>query len=1210
MDDRRQSLKPSGLPRPSRLPVASTPSSISTSHSAPSFSATTNRALPLRHTPSRGSLSGDALGGQLRNPKLRAVPSRDRLSPQLSSGSPANSGLQHPSPRTRAVSGQYVKGARTPPGPSAPNSRPTTGDTAKKLLPRPLTRRASSQQLANTPSPPTSHSVSPVDDLFLDTVSEQSVGDAGDSLHPRRLRPRPSLTERTMETLSQIPNSPAVKGKSFGFYDDAGRLAQRRRGSSAGSTSRPGSSFQSDGSSSRPQSRPGSSLRQDDTSTPNPYTAVNAFRSATSSFVPIDELSNPSRIASPRTLRAPPSRTSLNAAFRAAPRKQTDLTSPPSDFRAISPEKSPVASPVPGRFGSKTIAARPLISRPSISRLYRKPSMSSLESSVASPAPVKKSVIPPRASSTSREGAKPSRSRDSDSADSAQAAADNSRKSSAALREQIAKAKAARRAAAQPVIEESPVSTAASDPTATTVSTSATSLSEAGEAPVIPTDSTFDFGLSTDPFGQGRTKQAHTKVIQARVDAARTSGRLNIAAMGLREIPKEVMDMYKSNSGGSWAENVDLTRFVAADNEIEMIEDSVFPDVDVQELADNEEGYFNIFGGLETLDLHGNMLICLPMGLRRLQMLTSLNLSQNRITNNAFEVISQITSLRDLKLGGNLFYGPLDPCFAKLENLESADLHGNNISVLPVTVGNMAKLRILNISENNFESLVFEPLSKLPLTELIVRKNKLSGVLIEDAVSSLPHLQVLDVSSNQITHIVSGSRTDSLEMPKLHNLCVSMNRLQVLPDVSKWSSLVTLAADENNISSVPSGFETLPSLRHADFSSNDIRVIPSEIGRMESLAQLRLGGNPLRDKKFCTATTDEIKSVLAGRLEPEPEADGKQMAGKGLDLTADELQDELRDAVTELSVKTSSQSRRRSSNVGPGMDDNMSEGRSEDVFATPPTSAPHTPARSRSHTISNQLWPVKVGGILDRSETGSAALNPLVASRVAQEHQVREMHLQRNMFTALPDSLSFFAETLAVLSLARNALSGESYLGDGGASEGLDLPVLRELNLSSNHITGLMPLVRQLRAPSLRKLDVSVNRVAMLPAGGQLRAAFPELSVLLASDNRLSELDPESIRGLRIVDVTNNDIEHLNPRLGLLGGVGGLERLDVLGNRFRVPRFNVLERGTEATLRWLRGRVPVAEMGIWREANRSSTTGGGGGGSSGSVVEVVDDEVD
>ena len=155
---------------------------------------------------------------------------------------------------------------------------------------------------------------------------------------------------------------------------------------------------------------------------------------------------------------------------------------------------------------------------------------------------------------------------------------------------------------------------------------------------------------------------------------------------------------------------------------------------------------------------------------------------------------------------------------------------------------------------------------------------------------------------------------------------------------------------------------------------------------------------------------------------------------------------------------------------------------------------------------------------------------------------------------------------------------GETYLG----GEGLDLPSLKELNLASNHITGLGPLIAHLRAPKLTKIDVSCNRIASLPTGTQLRDAFPSLAVLLMGNNHLSELDPEAIKGLKVVDAGNNDIAHLNPRIGLLGGAGGLERLEVGGNRFRVPRFNVLERGTEATLRWLRGRVPVAEMAAWK----------------------------
>jgi hypothetical protein len=181
------------------------------------------------------------------------------------------------------------------------------------------------------------------------------------------------------------------------------------------------------------------------------------------------------------------------------------------------------------------------------------------------------------------------------------------KKASSALREQIAKAKAAKRAAAQP----GPASTS-------------------DGATLIPTDTSFDFDLGSDPFNQHRDDKSQAKVLQSRLETARTSGRLNVAAMGLKEIPAEVFDMYNletiGQSGGAWAESVDLTRFVAADNELEMINDSVFPDVDPQELADDEDSQGNIFAGLETLDLHGNILIALPMGLRRLSLLTSLNL--------------------------------------------------------------------------------------------------------------------------------------------------------------------------------------------------------------------------------------------------------------------------------------------------------------------------------------------------------------------------------------------------------------------------------------------------------------------------------------------------------------------------------------------------------------------------------------------------------
>lgn len=149
---------------------------------------------------------------------------------------------------------------------------------------------------------------------------------------------------------------------------------------------------------------------------------------------------------------------------------------------------------------------------------------------------------------------------------------------------------------------------------------------------MIPTDNTFDFGLAddSDPFNLKRDSNSTAKVLQTRVATARTSGRLNIAAMGLKEIPAEVLNMYSLESigthDGSWAESIDLTRFVAADNELEMIDEALFPDIDPEDIPDEDDAPISIFGGLETLDLHGNMLISLPTGLKRLGLLTALNL--------------------------------------------------------------------------------------------------------------------------------------------------------------------------------------------------------------------------------------------------------------------------------------------------------------------------------------------------------------------------------------------------------------------------------------------------------------------------------------------------------------------------------------------------------------------------------------------------------
>ena len=182
------------------------------------------------------------------------------------------------------------------------------------------------------------------------------------------------------------------------------------------------------------------------------------------------------------------------------------------------------------------------------------------------------------------------------------------RKTSGSLREQIAKAKAAKRAAAK---QASPIAQE--------------------EVSIVPLDDGFDFGMGhNDPFNLRKGEDPKEKVLSQRVRAARTSGRLNIAALSLKNIPAEVMKMYDMENIGandvSWAESVDLTRLIAADNEFETLDDEVFPDATPESFGYEDGSQGSIFGGLNSMDLHNNLLVNVPLGWRRLPLLTSLNL--------------------------------------------------------------------------------------------------------------------------------------------------------------------------------------------------------------------------------------------------------------------------------------------------------------------------------------------------------------------------------------------------------------------------------------------------------------------------------------------------------------------------------------------------------------------------------------------------------
>ena len=78
----------------------------------------------------------------------------------------------------------------------------------------------------------------------------------------------------------------------------------------------------------------------------------------------------------------------------------------------------------------------------------------------------------------------------------------------------------------------------------------------------------------------------------------------------------------------------------------------------------------------------------------------------------------------------------------------------------------------------------------------------------------------------------------------------------------------------------------------------------------------------------------------------------------------------------------------------------------------------------------------------------------------------------------------------------------------------------------------------------------------------------------MLSDNRIQTIDTEGLKQLSkltILDLGNNNIGTVPPELGLLRNIRSLT-LD--GNGFRVPRPQILVKGTEAIMAYLRDRIP------------------------------------
>jgi hypothetical protein len=424
-------------------------------------------------------------------------------------------------------------------------------------------------------------------------ATEAHLGQLEDtSVTPRK--PRPSLSERTVETLVQVTTPQSVRRQKSNIAIPRSPV---RPGSSQGMRSRSNSE---DFGTEPPPTPKSTSLSRKSVSNLFEASTVAQVDKATLPTVPkqspmslrqsLGLVTTPSKLQPPRILSSAPSRTK-------------SAQDEPSNNLSMTSLRTPVA--------------RRVVSRPSMNNLRSTPAPI-IADGVSSARPtqlvrksssiVSKPTLAPKAPKLSVKAPIPAVEKPSDESEPA---LNKSLNSSQALREQIAKARAARKTN----------DTKKSSRDINTLPSGNSSSSVAN----------FDYeSMTADPFGQKSNSQGNAALLQQRIAAARTDGRLNISGMEFKEIPDAIMSMYDIESipqdGEAWYESIDLVRFTAADNEIEKLAETIFPDINPAAEAEDEDFKGNQFGGVEAIDLHNNALMTLPLGLRRLERLVTLNL--------------------------------------------------------------------------------------------------------------------------------------------------------------------------------------------------------------------------------------------------------------------------------------------------------------------------------------------------------------------------------------------------------------------------------------------------------------------------------------------------------------------------------------------------------------------------------------------------------
>ncbi|KAK4393912.1 Plant intracellular Ras-group-related LRR protein 4 [Sesamum angolense] len=227
-------------------------------------------------------------------------------------------------------------------------------------------------------------------------------------------------------------------------------------------------------------------------------------------------------------------------------------------------------------------------------------------------------------------------------------------------------------------------------------------------------------------------------------------------------------------------------------------------------------------------------------GYRGLSSLEKLDLHGNRITELP-ESIGDLLNLLHLDLRGNQLKS-LPRTIARLVCLQELDLSSNGLSVLPETIGSLVSLKKLNVETNDLEEIPHTIGQCASLKELHADYNRLKA--LPEAVGRIGSLEILTVRYNNIRQLP----TTMASLSSLRELDVSFNELESVPESLCFATTLVKLNISNNfadLQSLPRSIGNLEMLEELDMSNNQIRVLPDSFRMLNRLRVLKVEGNPL-----------------------------------------------------------------------------------------------------------------------------------------------------------------------------------------------------------------------------------------------------------------------------------------------------------------------------------------------------------------------------